>query len=753
MATKTIRLKLIRNLAVNDIVSYSIWKSNGNRIMYNNTISNVSMRASNAAGAPYNFPLGNSITETMQNLTKALDVFNYHYTGLTYTFDGVDELRIDITNADGFEHIINTISVPNNKMLVLTAKECSTVYLYNNSLLNQFNGPLVMTKDGASFFNDNHPKKFDAEVNRNASYAANINGTPIQFDIPNALDDSQVSHQLLTDLRALISITPFTYFNYANYFFIFAQENNTNYDRTITDLAPDATNDINILDRWGCNTFYQIKTGPVSIGFSLIPQKLTPVYNPVIYKFGLPNYSEPGFRYFLNVVNELNSQDIVNFTIIPDIDGSGYVDLSKHLSNLTTYDFTQQDSNNDCPNSYVKYGLNLGYELNETWSYTNFATQTISGITYVRLIQADNVTIPNFSIGDDVSISTGTGIAQNINGLHKVVAVNTTGYSITIDVVASVSGGTIGGTVRFADNRKTRYTNIASVSNQFAWNGALTWRPYKELQYTDYFIEVDSGDPDVNLLTSIQPYTNGYEIYATPQQDYWFNFMIDQVDKELSLKIISSSGDSFFKDINGTLPNGYMKQFKLNIEELILDEGFDSNMKWIEISVVDPSNGYDRVTNEYRFYIDNRCQIEPYQILFMDRLGSFQSFAFQLRSYEKGTIKRDEYNKQIDWFGNYDPNGSRQTSNQTFNLTDAGKTIWNVEITKELSLNTNWMNDEMSVLFEELLTSPATFIKIDGFYYACIVKETSFETTRQKNKTLIKKDITVKYSNDNPINI
>ena len=167
------------------------------------------------------------------------------------------------------------------------------------------------------------------------------------------------------------------------------------------------------------------------------------------------------------MVNELDNQDIVNFTIIPDIDGTGYVDLSKHLSNLTTYDFSQRKASNDCPNSYVKYGVNLGYELNESWSYTNFATQTISGITYVKLIQADNVTVPNFSIGDEVSISTGNGIAQNINGLHNVVDVNPTGYSITIDVVATVTGGTIGGTVSFADNRKTRYTNVATSTDNF----------------------------------------------------------------------------------------------------------------------------------------------------------------------------------------------------------------------------------------------------------------------------------------------
>jgi hypothetical protein len=64
------------------------------------------------------------------------------------------------------------------------------------------------------------------------------------------------------------------------------------------------------------------------------------------------------------------------------------------------------------------------------------------------------------------------------------------------------------------------------------------------------------------------------------------------------------------------------------------------------------------------------------------------------------------------------------------------------------------MNDKMSVLFEELLTSPYTWIKTEpGLYYPCIVKETAFEVERQKNKNLIRKTITVEYGNKNAINI
>ena len=72
-----------------------------------------------------------------------------------------------------------------------------------------------------------------------------------------------------------------------NIYFLFA--GNTNSDRLIEGLLPDTINNINIIDKWGCEILYQIKTRNVNLGFLLEPQKLAPVYNPVLFKFGLSN--------------------------------------------------------------------------------------------------------------------------------------------------------------------------------------------------------------------------------------------------------------------------------------------------------------------------------------------------------------------------------------------------------------------------------------------------------------------------------
>jgi hypothetical protein len=58
----------------------------------------------------------------------------------------------------------------------------------------------------------------------------------------------------------------------------------------------------------------------------------------------------------------------------------------------------------------------------------------------------------------------------------------------------------------------------------------------------------------------------------------------------------------------------------------------------------------------------------------------------------------------------------------------------------------------MSEYFEQLITSPKAFIKIDGFYYGCDILTDSTPIERLKNKRLIRKTIQVRLANDTPIN-
>jgi hypothetical protein len=161
---------------------------------------------------------------------------------------------------------------------------------------------------------------------------------------------------------------------------------------------------------------------------------------------------------------------------------------------------------------------------------------------------------------------------------------------------------------------------------------------------------------------------------------------------------------------------------------------------------------YVQVTNDsgfasqsYYFTYDNRCAINEYQqLIYLDRMGSWQSFNFQLRTYEKGQITREQYNQHID--------GQVASSQWVGVPLQKGFRTYNTNVTKTFDLNTNWMSQYDADRFQELLTSPQVYYLRTDYYCACVVEATSFEVFSQKNKKLIKQSVTIRLAQQDPIN-
>jgi hypothetical protein len=120
------------------------------------------------------------------------------------------------------------------------------------------------------------------------------------------------------------------------------------------------------------------------------------------------------------------------------------------------------------------------------------------------------------------------------------------------------------------------------------------------------------------------------------------------------------------------------------------------------------------------------------------------SYAFQLRSYEKGNITKQTYNKDV--------TGYSSSNRRKYYPTEFGTAVANVLLDKTIELNTNYMSGEMATYFEQLLTSPLAFLKIGSTYQAIEITDNSFENEKTINKHLIRKKIIVKASNQNVIN-
>jgi hypothetical protein len=171
---------------------------------------------------------------------------------------------------------------------------------------------------------------------------------------------------------------------------------------------------------------------------------------------------------------------------------------------------------------------------------------------------------------------------------------------------------------------------------------------------------------------------------------------------------------------------------------------------------------------KYRIYIDRRILISETHILFLDRMGSLSSFAFQLKNYERGNITRETYNKDV--------KGLVSGGEWSYKTYEQGFVNYNTQVTKDYDLNTNWMTENEGIYFQELLSSPQTWVKNVTYritedllnrydetgciiripesteYISCNVLTNNFEVYKQRNKNLIKQSISVRLSNNDIIN-
>ena len=323
-----------------------------------------------------------------------------------------------------------------------------------------------------------------------------------------------------------------------------------------------------------------------------------------------------------------------------------------------------------------------------------------------------------------------------------------------------MTDATINGSVKYADNRKTIVRDITTFTNKIAFNGAMRWLDWNTYDYLDYKLNASTS-----MWLTNQPQT---DFNCTLGQDLYLNLVNPKLTNRVMFQ--NSNGDVFYKTVALSdeviqVPCGPNNYGVLVGTGDLVDNTVDYYDIWFDTGASLPLQ--DSV--KYRITLDRRVLISEYHVLFLDRMGSFSSFAFQLKSYERGEVTREMYNKDVAGYIN--------ASNQwTYKSEEFGFNQVNLNVIKRLDLNTNWMTENMAQYFEELITSPQTFVKIvtyvtteDGHplldeggcllhipestaYQPCIVENNAYEVFKQRNKNLIKQSITVRLANQDNIN-
>ena len=471
------------------------------------------------------------------------------------------------------------------------------------------------------------------------------------------------------------------------------------------------------------------------------PQQLMPAYNPIKYIIDNTNKNEPGFRYIFSIYPATGSHTtatlIAQYRVLPVFStGYGEQDISMLMQSLVTYNETGiiGGVSYDSSESWYQYDVDLGFEYIDNIDYTASLQESGGGDVEIHF------NAHGFIAGDQVVVvQAAGGIAANptVEGLHTVLYASAN-YFVINARWDTVGDDTINGNVTYADLRKTQVLNDALITNKEVFNGAYNY-------YTNTIYEA-STFPSANFLGN------------TPQ-----GLLLTTNILDLGLPTLTPTtflNARFYYNLRVYGGANYEIEWYDMDGNLLDNIGFNPANDGIYAVFVGPTslvtvdyyvliyNDDSFVSEPYYFTYDNRCTINNQQLIYLDRMGSWQSFAFQLRTYEKGQITREQYNQHIDgqvsgvqWVGVPLQKGFR---------------TYNTNVTKTFDLNTNWMGQDDATRFQELLTSPQVYYYSTDInpitFAACIVEATGFENFSQKNKKLIKQSVTIRLAQQDPIN-
>ena len=477
-------------------------------------------------------------------------------------------------------------------------------------------------------------------------------------------------------------------------------------------------------------------------------QPLMPAYNPIKFIYDSSNNNLQGFKYIYDIYQSGTANKIAEYRVMPTY-GTGYgeIDLSKLLQAQVSYDLNLTNTTvYNATNSHYQYDVKVGEEYLTTTSYSN---PLVNSGGNVRI----NV-VNTFVAGDQINITQAAGgIAANPNleGLFTVLSVGA-GFLVVSSPWATVTNINIDGAITYADGRKTVTRDIITAIKNFVFNGAIRWVEWPAYDYNDYMLNSFQD----KLLTNL-PDNN---FYATLSQDIWLNAVANgSPTPPDTMEFTTSDGDIFEKNVTAADHVSGISMGPNNYGLLSVISGalpmIKPTTEWYNVVYV--RNG---VPSSRRYYVnlDRRVRTVEHSILFLDRMGSWGSFAFTGRAYTTGEVTREQFNKDIP--GYVETAGIDRWLYQT---TETGTTNTYISTDTTISLNTDWMNQDMALYFTELISSPNTYIKISNYdvdcelpeseeYVSCTIITSSFEEFKQRNKNLIKQSIVVKLANNNIVN-
>jgi hypothetical protein len=480
-----------------------------------------------------------------------------------------------------------------------------------------------------------------------------------------------------------------------------------------------------------------------------VPQELTPTYNQVVIVATSSQQSQLNYQ----LVSEIFCRGAKVTTMKTPVNPEGYIitDIHKHLENRISYDFNPGATGfSIATQSFATYSVNFFDEFRHIWDFTDNFFSSIGGTAYAGFVSQQT---PYFSIGDYIYISQDAGyVNASYNGVHQIIQITQSGltWSITTNTPFGSSSPANPGEMTYADfsltqlpvgtltifSTPTQSTTASFYPEQYAFNGVLS--------YLD-FINWNFNEWAANTGTTGKFFTNAPNRYPLDIESLLYLDVYQNAANEIaSLRVKTNVGTFSIANPFTTITADQRRFLQINCSP-----DYFASLGWINSQTTTmelwcENNVGAKTISSLTFSITDNCsRYDKQQVLFMDKMGSFVPYTFDLVSRENKNISRTDYQQH---YGSYAP----ATQQWRYNTWDRGRKSLDIVVVDAYTLNSNWVNQDTSDYLMELFESPEVYlVKPDGTIVAININVASVERKQVINDQLINYVLTFELSNKN----
>lgn len=280
----------------------------------------------------------------------------------------------------------------------------------------------------------------------------------------------------------------------------------------------------------------------------------------------------------------------------------------------------------------------------------------------------------------------------------------------------------------------TQYTNLAQSNIITAFNAAIHPHTWLDWDYTDYNL----GSTTKKFLTNsgrIQQIHTG--------QSAWLHSFASASGIVSYAKILTYNSAGTLIDTyqvaNSFNGSGFLR-FGAGIIQLNNSTLSAGSQPVIDADVSEYTIQYFNVSNnavsELMTYniVDANCKYDDWRLHWLNTLGGYDSFSFDLKSRKTIDIDRKSYKKRL---------GSLSGSTWSYTRKDRSETDYNITSRETIKITSDWLTDEEMIWMEELLSSPDVYYEDSNNNLVAInMRDVSFEVKKKQNEKLQNLELT-----------